>query len=490
MPVMPSVNRTSGSSVTPSSTPSSSTNTVTIAAGDSLSKIAQRHGTTVAALVQANQTKYPTLATNPGAIQVGWKLNLPAGGTQTPTTPAPAQGWTPKTNNDVVLVGMNETSKHEVDSLKARGVNVTHVKDTAKNDQITTTANGTRATHDLSTKEGATSFALTLGLPAEQTTKIADIIQRTGADARDEIAQVAQIWAGAERGGQIPSRMVLSGHNVGSGTWGDGNGMLTFDKLGELAEAMPRAARSVQDLHLSACYSGGLPLMEKYRGMFPNVKTIWAYTGSAPGSYSGATGHLSRWDTATRGDKASLDRAIAEGTRKGENVAVWSQSLGYVDGRPPTPLADVRAEVTQGESTFTNFSSGQQKVENPQSGPLREYYNSVQRLLQHPELPASERPQLEARRDATIRLLYYSKTVSGRFQEAHGPAIRDGFSAVGMTPPDFKSLSRADALAQIRQFEEKVNAANPKPAAATRLLPLLTEGLRDLSPSRIPEAWV
>lgn len=467
-----------------------------VVSGDTMSRIAQRHGVTVQQLVDANKARYPGLATNAGNIQVGWTLSIPRGNapatntttTPTPTTPAT---WAPRSNNDVVLVGMNASSAHEADHLKSRGVNVTHVKDAKVNDTITTRdAQGRSQTHDLSTPEGAKSFALTLGLPAEQTEKIADVVHGAGTDARDEMAQLAQVWAGAERGGQIPSRLVLSGHNVGSGTWGDDNGMLRFSDLGKLAEAMPRAARSVEDLHLSACYSGGEPLMDKYRGMFPNAKTIWAYTGSAPGSYSGATAHLSRWDTATRGTKESLTKELAAGTRKGENVAVWSKEHGYLDGSARAPLAEVRDAVTRGQATFDRFNSGAEKVTDPQTGALRSHYNDVQRLLQHPDLPASERAPLEARRDATIRLLYYSKTVAGNFQNAHGAQVKSGFEALGLTAPDFKALSRADALGQIAEFEAKLSAADPKPAAAQQLLPLLTEGLRDLRATRIPENWV
>jgi hypothetical protein len=478
------------------STPRTEPSTHRIVAGDTLSKIAQRTGVTVQQLVDANKARYPQLERNASNIQVGWTLTIPAGGTSTPSTPstpaAPAPaGWTPRSNNDVVLVGMNESSAHEAAHLRGRGVNVTHVKDAATNDAITTRdAQGRTQTHDLTTADGARSFALTLGLPAEQTAKLADVIHNAGADARDEVAQLAQVWAQAERGGQVPSRLVLSGHNVGSGVWGDHNGKLDFNTLGKLAEVMPKAARSVEDLHLSACYSGGQPLMEKYRGMFPNAKTIWAYTGSAPGSYSGATGHLSRWDSATRGTKEALQRELAAGTRKGENVAVWSKEHGYVDGRPPAPLSDVREAVTRGQATFEGFSSGAQKVTDPQTGPLREHYNDVQRLLQHPELPASERPALEQRRDATIRLLYYSKTVAGNFQAAHAATLKSGFEALGLPVPDFKALTRAEGLATIAEFERKLASANPVPASARQLLPLLTEGLRDLRASRIPEAWI
>ncbi|MBL8918869.1 MAG: LysM peptidoglycan-binding domain-containing protein [Myxococcaceae bacterium] len=478
--------------VVPQST-SSSSGSYTIQSGDTLSRIAQRHGVSTQALINANTARYPNLATNPGAIQVGWSLSIPTGGTtpSQPSAPTQPQGWAPRSNDNVLLVGMNATSQHEVDQLKARGTNVTYVKDTKENDKITTRdATGTSVTHDLSTEAGARSFALTLGLPAEQTAKIASAIHGAGSDARDELAQVAQVWAKAEQGGQVPSRMVLSGHNVGSGVWGDDNGRMSFDSLAQLADAMPKAARSVEDLHLSACYSGGEHLMDKYRAMFPNAKTIWAYTGSAPGSYSGATAHMARWDRATRGTKDELDRAIAEGTRKGENVAVWSAAHGYVDGKPPAPLAEVRAAVQNNEGTFKRFQSGQEKVQDTQSGPLREYYNQVQRLLQHPELPAGERAPLEGRRDETIRLIYYSKTVAPKFAEHHAATIRDGFAAVGMPAPKFGELSRGDALAQIAQFEAKLASTNPKPAVADRLLPLLQNGLRDLKPNTIPDAWI
>jgi hypothetical protein len=476
---------------TPTTTPAGGQ--VTVQAGDTLSRIAQRNGTSVQALVDANRAQYPQLANNPGAIQVGWRLTLPGG--QAPTTPTgptpPAAGWQPRTNNNVVLFGVNEGASHEASFLRGRGNNVTLVKDGAVNDQITTRdANGTTVTHKLDTPEGARSFALTLGLPAEQTAKVAEVIQHAGHDIRDEMAQLAQVWAQAERGGQMPSRMVLSGHSTGRSVWGDGNGSLEFQTLAKLADAMPRAARSVQDLHMSACYSGGQGLMEQYRSIFPNAKTIWAYTGSAPGAHSGATTHMARWDNATRGDAGSLDRALADRTRKGENVAVWSADRGYMDGRPPAPLDEVRRAVQQGQATYDRFSRGDEAVSNPGSGPLREHYNQIQRLLQHPDLPRADRPGLEAQRDATIRLLYFTKNVAPRFQETHGAAIRDGFGALGMSAPNFSTLSRADAMRVVSEFERKAASTSPLPAAAQRLLPMLTDGLRDLKASQIPDSWI
>jgi LysM repeat protein len=81
-------------------TPGAATS-VTVAAGDSLSKIASRLGVTTEALVDANVAKYPTLANNPNAIKVGWQLQVPGQGPATPTPstqPTPNAGWAAGTN--------------------------------------------------------------------------------------------------------------------------------------------------------------------------------------------------------------------------------------------------------------------------------------------------------------------------------------------------------------------------------------------------------
>lgn len=84
----------------PSSRPivPSGPSSVTVKSGDSLSKLARRAGVTVDALVQANVGRFPQLATNRNAIQVGWNLSVPPANAR-PTAPATAptpqatQGW-------------------------------------------------------------------------------------------------------------------------------------------------------------------------------------------------------------------------------------------------------------------------------------------------------------------------------------------------------------------------------------------------------------
>lgn len=52
------------------------TKTYTVASGDTLSGIASEFGTTVSSIVSLNESKYPSLASNPNYIQVGWVLTV------------------------------------------------------------------------------------------------------------------------------------------------------------------------------------------------------------------------------------------------------------------------------------------------------------------------------------------------------------------------------------------------------------------------------
>lgn len=416
-----------------------------------------------------------------------------AGSPNGPPTPPPNQGWAPKSNDKVQFVAVNNSEAHkstlESDALSARGTNVNVIKDSAVADTVTTkSASGATVTHDLKTPEGAKAFALTLGLPGEQTQKIADVINKAGPDAKDEIANIAREWSVAEKGGQIPSRLILSGHHVGSGVYGENNGRLDWPVVGDLAEAMPRAARSVEDLMIAGCYSGGQSAMEKYQGMFPNAKTIVAYDGSSPGASSGATAHQKAWEQATRGSGDNINRAIFQGMRKGENVTVWSKTHGFDDGKPPASLDELRTNRSRNESQFQSAWNGTTPIEDAQRGPVRDYYSATQRLIQHPETPAAERKSLEEQRDQTIRLLFYGP-VSQRFNEAYSSKIDAGYRAVGMDPPNFKTMTRGQALASISAFEAKLAAMPSRPGAANTLSPILRD-FGQLKSSLIPDTWV
>jgi peptidoglycan hydrolase-like protein with peptidoglycan-binding domain len=394
--------------------------------------------------------------------------------------------------NEIVFMGMGDGAKNEVQDLKRRGVGVVGLTDTAVNDQVTFSVGGRMQTYDLTKESEVDRYVKDIGITGAKAKEVAAAISGAGDDARDEAAQVAKAFLEAEQGKRTIERLVLSGHSVGEGVWGDSNGYFEYDTLEKLTKAFPKAASQVEDFLVAGCYSMSPEHVERYRGMFPNVKTAMAYLHSAPGTWTGAMVHNAKWEELTRGhDPSKLDRAAFAGTRKGENIGSWNTIGGLKTDEPVKPLAELRTRLAQQEPGVRDYFSGNKTITDTQTGPMREYYSTIQQMLGSPELPASERPRMEQLRDATIRTIFYDATVKGKFQAAYKDKINAGFAALGMTPaPDFGKLSRKDALAKVAEFEQKLAAKNPKPQAALTLKPLLTDGIRDLKQSVIPNTWV
>jgi len=416
-----------------------------------------------------------TLASLDGALQFGAKKAAPGA----------------VVASDIVFMGMGDGAKHEIQDLK-RTAKVHGITDTAVNDQVTFSVGGRMQTYDLTKPTEIDRYVKDIGITGAKATEVASAISSAGEDARDEAAQVAKAFLDAEQGKRTIERLVLSGHSVGDGVWGDSNGSFDYDTLEKLTTAFPKAASQVQDFLVAGCYSMSEEHVSRYQGMFPNVKTAMAYMHSAPGTWTGAMVHNKKWEELTRGNDASkLDREPFAGTRKGENIGTWNEIDGLRTDAPAKPLSQLRTQLATQEPGTRDYFSGAKVVENTQSGPLRDYYSTIQQMLGSPELPASERPRMEGLRDATIRVIFYDHLVKGKFQAAHKDKISAGYAAVGVTPaPDFSTLSRKDALAKVAEFEAKLAAKNPKPQAALTLKPLLTDGIRDLKQSVIPNTWV
>lgn len=339
--------------------------------------------------------------------------------------------------------------------------------------------------HDLSTEAGAAHFIASLGLPHQLAVQSAEFLLGAGDGARDELGQLIRILSEAEMGARQIDRMVLSGHSVGSMIWGDDNGEVTFKELDALFELFPKAAAQVKHLMLSACYTGGESKMGQYSGMLPELDSVWAYHDSSPGTWSGAMDHMDAWEKSTeKGKPASgVDPALARGTRKADNVSTWNRDDGY-QGDKPMELWELQSQLRAQAGVFDQHFSGQAEVSNTQAGPLRDYYNLVQRVLGHRETPAQLVGEMTERRDTTIRLIFF-KLVSGKLQAAHKATLAAGYKAAGLAQPDFASLGRKGALDAISALE-----AAGGDASTAEALRVLQRGLRDLDPELIPTAWV
>jgi hypothetical protein len=211
---------------------------------------------------------------------------------------------------------------------------------------------------DLSTSDGAHAFAESLGLPKTQADAVASVLTDAHTGSRDELAGLARVFARAEHGQSIPSRLVLSGHCYGTSLWdGSANnkeGTLTLASVSELAKAMPKAAARIEDLMLSACSTGydgepdKMPLGD-WKQCFPNLETAWGYATDS--DYHSPTGnhaisHITAWREATQGRATTVDgsRAVREAYARhsaewgntpafaAENVSTWTASQGYRKG--------------------------------------------------------------------------------------------------------------------------------------------------------------
>lgn len=389
-------------------------------------------------------------------------------------------------NNDVLFVGMNKFAAQEAKALRKNGTNVDLISDAqAGDDKITVRSGKSEVTFDLTTAADRKAFVKTLGLPPDQSAKIESVLERAGADTRDEFAQLAQAWAAGEKGGQVPGRLVLSGHSGGNSIYGDedgfSNGFFRRELLTELAKAMPKAAAQVEDIALSACYCGGESSIMKWKDGFPNAKTVLAYSDKSPsGSTSfGSRAHLKVWDDATRGDKDALKPEAFKGLEKEKNVATWSVKHGYL-----TPGAKEKLEIVT--KRVDDFKPKYEKIFKGESASgeaaLRPHYDDLQDLKNRPETSDADRAKLEARIETTFRLMKYDK-VKVNFQKAHGAEVAKACAELGQKAPDFSKLSRKDALAKIAELEKA--AAKSTSPTVKEALRKLTAGLRDLTDTAV-----
>ncbi len=386
--------------------------------------------------------------------------------------------------NGIVYMGMNEYAHDEAKKLNQlnRGSGGA-IAATPQKKQDHITSNGRE--FDLTTIEGCAEYVATLGLPDQLAVDTAEFLNGAGHEAKDELAQFIRILSEAEMGERSIDRMVLSGHSVGSMIWGDDNGQINFSELDKLFDLFPKASGQVEHLMLSACYSGGEAKMGQYHDMFPGLASVWAYHGSSPGTWTGAMDHMERWEGATEAgkDASGVDPSLARGKRKAENVSTWNKTDGY-QGDKPMSKWEIESALRSEEPMFQSYFSGQEEVENAQTGPLRNHYNLVQRALSHPEMDSGRIPELETRRDVTIRLLYF-KLISGKFGAHYASQLESGAAAAGVTLPAFGQIGRRETL----DFIDALAAAGGDSSTATAV-DLLQRGLRDLGVDVIPTSWV
>jgi hypothetical protein len=382
------------------------------------------------------------------------------------------------TNDRILYIGLNEDSaQSEAAVLAARTARLVRIAPSAES---TVAFEG--MTYDLAAPSGPRLFAAALassgGMTAEAEARLASVLEAAPEAGRDELARVAIAWAPAERGAVVPSRVVLSGHSSAGLLWGQ-HATFGYATFRALAACFPAAARQIEDVHLSGCFTEReVQASRDWTAVFPNLKTLWGYREFCPAR---PAAHLTDWELATRGRASRIGESFASAHSPG---SAWSIAGGVV-GASQT-LEERRAAVADADTRFDAWLSGERPITHPHQPDADRDYAAYQMLAAHPDASLAERRDAAKRGAQLLRLRFYDQSVRGEFARAYGAAVDAGLSRLGLPPADLVHLSRADAIAVAQE------AAARAPAAPTlvmrRALSLLT-ALTDLREDVIPDRF-
>lgn len=406
--------------------------------------------------------------------------------------------WNGPWNDRVLFLGMNPSSVRKAVGQMRRHAQVDAYTDVGAGRADHVNVNGKWM--ELDSPGGIAAFVKTLGLPEKNAEGVRHAIAICETGARDELGQLAQVWARGEKGARIPSRMVLAGHSNGDGVWGDDNGSLRLGPLLQLSRALPHATCQIEDAFVTGCYSGGLVTMDQYQLIFPRAKTIWAYDAQAPGVDNGATIDQGGWEEATRGRNFSFVPSRSAST--GKNLASWSETTGYHARKPPLTTEQLRGKVQWMDEHFaTPAFKGEEftwdgtyrvpiRITDPHTGLVRQYYSWLVNLTQDKALSEEERAMWTDKKQKVIRLLYFNATIAPRFDRIYAKQISSGYKEMGLPVPRFASESRAGAVRSVDAYLARLHNTSHPSTNAQSVATLLQRGVQDLDPSIIPDGWV
>lgn len=382
----------------------------------------------------------------------------------------------PRTDK-VLYFGLNDYSTaKEIGQLRR----LARLSSVVRENGSTVTLDGKR--YDLAGASGCTSFCMAMGtkynLPIDTQRKLAFVLTSTHpASLRDELARMALVMAPGENGGEIPSRVVLSGHSNGSNLHFKGE-VLDFHSIRALGQAMPNASKQIEDIHISGCFSAGeVYNATLWQETFPNLKTMWGYTEIVKPHMPGRD--FGPWEARTRG------RTEGDPSRGTHDVVSWSVVDGIKSG---VSLETLRKDQKSADERFDQLRSGALETKTAHVGTASYDYAVYRQLSFRPELPASERQAMTEKADVLFRVRFYHGAVRTQFAMANEALVKNAFEGVKLPSPDIAKLSRTEALAAIRELEKRATSVRPLPEAVAKALPVLRAFAR-LDPSAVPASW-
>lgn len=224
----------------------------------------------------------------------------------------------------ILFLGLNANAHFEAHALESVGLPLQRIL-YQESSRITL---GDRS-FDLTIENEVWDFIQTLGFQGAQATALVDAVWGLDFAIRDEVARLIQVWSVAElKDGDIPTRLVLSGHSGGRFFWGLGSrpqefsGNLELRDLRRITRLMPKAVDRVRSIFLAGCNTGWEDNLRQMAALFPKAHSLTGYTNSAPLANEEAPAEILHWAQWTFLDEDSL-RPFAP------NMAVFHPSSGF-----------------------------------------------------------------------------------------------------------------------------------------------------------------
>jgi hypothetical protein len=119
---------------------------------------------------------------------------------------------------------------------------------------------------------------------------------------------------------------------------------------------------------------------------------------------------------------------------------------------------------------------------------LRDYYNDLQALIGHKLATPTQISTYKPRLETTTRLIYFNKTIRGKFADRYAKDIQRAYKAINTPKPDYARLNRKASMDKINEFER--NASGNSAPEVVKMLDLLVRGLKNLEKTYIPVNWI
>lgn len=293
---------------------------------------------------------------------------------------------------------------------------------------------------------------------------------------REQLVDMMRWFSKAENGDILLDRLVLSGHSNGVELWGESQegrvsqpGKMVIDRdLQAIANVFPKAAGQVEDIMFSACFS--IAAVELVVKVFPNLQNAWSYTSFSPSIKQGSAEHVAGFAEATEGG-ADLNRS----DRKGSS-ALWTRKRGYIVGDPS--LAAAGPLYARALGMWRDVAGAMYDGSGPDltSDQLMPVYLPIQQMIAHPGTPADRKERGKQVMQILLRLRFWP-LVRKRFGVEYKDKLQPAYDALGMTQPDWGSLTRK---AMKTHVDAVMKALKDKPEASSHkdlLEKYLTEGI-------------